>query len=158
MLAVACGSTYGGGQDDCGLRPDAIGQSQMLDGALQIGVRADGVFVPLVDSDTIELVLGSQGGWMVVPMLRVDSPELDDVDCGWVELSGQVGDGSVTMNHVEPLRFAREGRFFESDDVFAFLTLDLTEVEGQPVSLEVVVDLGDRSAATALDATLVNEM
>lgn len=157
VLGVACGEPA---SDDgaCEVVPAEVGEGEPLDGTLSIGVRRGGEFAGLTDEGPMELVRGSQGGWMVVPMLRVEAREVDlDVSCGWVKIEAAIDGDALLIEHVQEVGFEARGSFLDSEDVLAFLSLDLAELEDRSCRLRASVDVGAHSIDASIDGVLVND-
>ena len=82
--------------EDCGASPEA---ATWIEDALALGLAsgggggADG-FQPVADGAPLELVLGSQGGWMITPILAVDrSMMASDGACVHVAVEVDLGIG-----------------------------------------------------------------
>jgi hypothetical protein len=151
--AAACGTT-----DDTACDPAelTVGQRDLVDDALDIGIRQNGEFAAIADDAEVELVLGSQGGWMVVPMIRVVDPSIaSDVACGRVRLEVSVGT-DLAVDYANAILFEAHDGVLDSSDLPTFLSLDLEALDNQPFELRATADIGDYSAVATVAGTLVN--
>lgn len=70
-----------------------------IDGGLEIGTGTGDDFQASMDGDPTELVIGSQGGVMAVPVFRVDARALGtDGACTYLKVIATFDDGSVPLN------------------------------------------------------------
>lgn len=108
----------------------------VVEDALVLGLAGAGAggFEPLADGAPVELVLGSQGGWMITPVLAVDRAKMaGDGACAQVAVE-------VDLGAAEPVRFeltvpelAGSDDHFYSDPLPVFLSYDLAELEQRQV-------------------------
>jgi hypothetical protein len=96
----------GGGKDVTQPKPDptCMGPTPTrgapLDGALEIGAYVSGDFSASTDGDTTELVRGSQGGVMAVPVFRVDASALGtDGACAYLKVIVSFDDASTPLSY-----------------------------------------------------------
>ncbi len=74
-------------------------QGAIVPDALTIGSGSPQRFVPSTDGDTTELIIGSQGGYMAVPLFRVDSAAFGtDGVCAYLRVEAAV-DGRAPENY-----------------------------------------------------------
>lgn len=126
--------------------------------AVALGGGTPDNFVAASDGGTFELEFGTQGGWMVRPVVRIDSARLgaDDQSCVAVHLEADVpGITPIPATHVFPQFHHQTGAGF-TDPVIVFLAFDLLEVENQPCTLRVTVVGPAASSSTSAQVTLVN--
>ena len=96
----------GGGADGAEPKPDPVctgptpTRGTPVAGALSIGANVAGDFQPYADGDSIELVRGSQGGIMAVPVFRVDASALGtDGACTYLDVLVSFDDASSPLNY-----------------------------------------------------------
>jgi len=99
-VASACGSAGekpSAAETGCtGLAPTS---GTPVSGALTIGSGSPQRFTPSMDGDTTELIIGSQGGYMAVPLFRVDATLLGtDGVCTYLRVEAAV-DGQEPQNY-----------------------------------------------------------
>ncbi len=109
---------------------------------VRIGVLDGDACVPLADGDDVEIVLGHQGGYMVVPAFELDGAGLDgDTTCCRVTLRQH----AAPELEVEPglqqyVQFERSVHGnFRSGYVDGFLTFEPDALDGEELELEAQV-------------------
>jgi hypothetical protein len=98
---VACGGGGDGGEP----KPNPVctgptpTKGTPVDGALEIGTGMGDAFRASADGDPAELVVGTQGGAMAVPVFRVDASALGtDGTCAYLKVIATLDDGSAPRN------------------------------------------------------------
>ena len=154
LLCVGCaGSTESAPPGTCD-EASANGAGSLVEGALSIGTGTGDDFRPL--GDTLELVLGSQGGWMVTPTLEVDlSAMATDGDCVRIDVSVDLGDGQE-LPYVAILS-ELVGERWTSEPLQLFLSYDLAAVEGQTAFLAASLEDDGVVATAEATALLTNQ-
>lgn len=97
---VACGgSTSGPPMPDPPCTGPTPASGAPIDGALEIGAGSGDDFRVSVDGDSTELVIGSQGGAMAVPVFRVDASAMGtDGACAYLQVITSFDDDSAPRN------------------------------------------------------------
>lgn len=99
---------------------------------LAVGLGAPANFEPFVEGQIVPIVLGTQGGYMITPVVRADQARLGgDGRCTALELVAEVGEAS-------PVRLSFELARVEVADGYAFsgtipflLSFDPIALQGQ---------------------------
>jgi hypothetical protein len=155
-LCLGCGNGAIDTPDSCDLGSAPVDPA-VVD-VVAIGTRGTGQFREVLDGTSLELVHGAQGGWMVVLVLRAEASSAHgDSACLRAIIDVDLHDGAINASEDRNLTFSRDGDYLYSPEVFAFLSLDVSELEGQPASLSATVVDDEHSAGTSVDITLVNE-
>ncbi|HUS63725.1 MAG TPA: hypothetical protein VMZ28_04240 [Kofleriaceae bacterium] len=156
IAVIASSGCASDGADEPSCEP---GDSALPESGIAIGVGDPGAFREVEDAGTLELVLGNQGGWMVLPVMRLEMGDVD-MDC----LSASVGvdlrilDSDLTAAVPETqVAFTEANGAWYSDPLYVFLSLDVADLEGQHAALAASVSLaGDDAVVEVDDVTLVN--
>ena len=157
-LAGCAADAAGPDGEDCGASPEA---ATWIEDALALGVASGGGaggFQPVADGASLELVLGSQGGWMITPILAVDrSMMASDGACVHVAVEVDLGIGG------EPIAFevtlpelGGTDQHFYSDPLAVFLSYNLAELDGRTASITAVVTDDDVASSHQVAARLAN--
>lgn len=103
--ALMCGAC-GGGHDESPPAPqnDCTGpvrtKGTLVPDALTIGTGSPQRFSPSMDGDATELIVGSQGGYMAVPLFQVDAAAMGtDGVCAYLDVQAAV-DGQDPEDYV----------------------------------------------------------
>lgn len=152
----ACGDAGDPAGSTCVITGAVGTGGEPIGGALAIGVGAAGSFQPVAAGSSLELVMGSQGAWMVLPVLRVDGDGVTaGGPCPHVRFDVAVGSGvEVDQTLTPPFERSDDG-FWYSNEIELGLSLDIEQVEGQEASIEASIDDGDVSASVAVDRLLL---
>jgi hypothetical protein len=119
--------------------------------SLRLGVESGGAFVPIESGETLELVLGAQGGWMILPSLEAESDGAADPLC--VSLEAEVS------GHPEPIAQRMRVRFEPSNGALYggpfqfFLSFDVFALDGRSALLTARIG---SAAETSVEIVLAN--
>jgi hypothetical protein len=158
----ACGS----GRDDAEPKPDATctgptpTKGAPVDGALEIGANVAGTFQQYADGDSIELVRGSQGGVMGVPVFRVDARALGtDGACAYLKVIVSFDDASTPLTYdVRLPNSSPRDEYWSFTTLPLFLAYDASAVVGKTVTYNAAFrDDGEEADAQASLLLVDNE-
>jgi phosphinothricin acetyltransferase len=121
------------------------------DGALAIGFGDGGDFEAAGSSNTLPLIMGSQGGWMVTPVARLDGSKIDGTDCPRLTLSMTVEGFSLPTIYDLRTAFHEDDGNWYCDPVPLFLAFEVAEVEGHAAALTASITNGDDADEVAFD-------
>jgi hypothetical protein len=157
-LAGCAADAASPGEEDCGASPEA---ATWIEDALALGLASDGApagFQPVVDGASLELVLGSQGGWMITPILAVDrSMMASDGACVDVAVEVDLGIGGEPFAfQVTVPELGGTDQHFYSEPLPVFLSYDLAELDGRTASITAVVTDDDVASSCQVAALLTN--
>lgn len=106
-----------------------------------------------------ELVLGSQGGWMITPVLAVDRTMMaSDGACVRVALEVDLGAGGgepITYEVTLPELAGTDAHFY-SEPLPVFLSYDLAELDGRTAIITALLADDDVASSCQVVAQLVN--
>lgn len=119
--------------------------------ALRIGFEMDGAFVPVESGETMELVLGTQGGWMILPVLEVETTDATSAHC--VSLEAEVTGHPESITQSMRVRFEPSNGALYGGPLQFFLSFDVASLDGR--SALVTARIG--SAAESVEVVLANE-
>lgn len=154
VFAIACA----GPKDSSPRCVDFEARADSVEGALSIGVNTGADFESIESESQVELELGTQGGWMVRPTLRIDAESLsvDAQSCIWVSIEAQVEGMSQPISFLDAPSFAFEASMGYSEPLNVLLSFDLAALEGRAATLDVSVEGPSAAARTAVDVKLIN--
>ena len=158
-LAAGCAADAGpAGEDSCAA-PEAT--TTWIEDALVLGLAGGGDgggFQPVADGASLELVLGSQGGWMITPVLAVDrSMMASDGACVHVAVEVDLGAGGQPIAYQVILpEIGGTDLHFYSEPLPVFLSYDLTELDGRTATITAVVTDDDVASSCQVAALLGN--
>ncbi|HUS65655.1 MAG TPA: hypothetical protein VMZ28_13990 [Kofleriaceae bacterium] len=162
MVLVALALAAAGcGDDDSGptCSTDLLEGGDEVPDGLRVGLGGPGAgaFAPIASGDDVELDMGTQGGWMVQPVARIDDA-IDASTCPRLVFTLLVDDLEVPGSYDLRTSFHQEDGAWISDPVQLFISLDVEALDGRGASLSASVTDGDATASVQLDdLTLVNE-
>jgi hypothetical protein len=127
------------------------------------GARAAPVPATLVeDALTVrgasELVLGSQGGWMITPILAVDRAVMaSDGACVHVaiEVDAGLAGGPISYQAILPELAGGDDQAV-SDELPVFLSYDLAELDGRAATITALVEDDDVASSCQVAVELAN--
>jgi hypothetical protein len=132
-LALLCLSACTSGVDPTG-ECDGTERTDVAIGRLAIGTDETGAFVPVENGARMELVLGAQGGWMLLPVIEATTGKTADAAM-CVELAAEIDGHSEPVAHRVRARFrSRDGALYGGPFQF-FLSFDLAALEGRSALL-----------------------
>lgn len=155
--ALACGTAEtGDGDADC-LPSDTSGVE--APGAAILGLDAGG-FAAIENGATLELELGTQGGWMVRPQVRIATSALGAGAgaCVWIESTATIDGSADPISMVEVPQFSYDGATGLSRPLLVLLSFDLGAVEGRDATIEVRVEGPGAGTTASVDVSLVNDL
>jgi hypothetical protein len=128
-----------------------------VEGALEIGNGGPNDFEPILDGDDEELVVGSQGGYMVTPVFRIDASLLgSDGVCPMLDVTHAI-------ETREPAAFSFRMRDQPAGDMYwfvgnlpLFLATDDADLLGKTCTLSATFRDDGRTASASVTTTLVN--
>jgi len=130
LLASACSSPTPGGSAACGKMGSVAARS--VEGALVIGEGGPDDFRPIADNTSEELVLGSQGGYMVTPVLRIDAELLGtDGSCPTLDVTHAVESLSPAQFHFNLPAFDPKERYWYVGSLPLFLSWQTSGLVGK---------------------------
>lgn len=118
---------------------DGVGQQSP--GAVALGEDDGVIFKPYVDGQAVELVLGFQGGTMIVPSIELALlPDDPDSICLDVTATHTIDGGAkVSAGFSGTFQFKRRGGAAYSEPIFDLLTYS-QELTGRTLTLALSVD------------------
>ena len=126
--------------------------------ALAIGTGSGADFRPIGDAGSLELVLGSQGGWMVTPTLEVDLLAMaSDRVCVALRVEADLGAGEAPLLDVLLGELGESGDRWYSDPLQVFLSYDLAALEGRSATLVATFRDDDLVATSQVSVLLTND-
>lgn len=158
-LALAgCAADAGPAGEDCGASPEA--SATWIEDAVALGLTGGGGnrFQPVADGASLELVLGSQGGWMITPVLAVDrSMMASDGACVHVAVEVDLGAGGQPIAFEVTLpELGGTDLHFYSEPLSVLLSYDLAELDGRTATITAVVTDDDVASSCQVAALLGN--
>ncbi len=113
-------------------------------------------FVAYQDDELIELTLGFQGGYMLMPVVKVEAFASDPTQACWMtHISNTIdGEGEYAPGVKTPLRMDRLGDAFYSGAVFDLLGFDQAELSGRTLTLGCEVSSKDAKGSTKVQLLL----
>jgi hypothetical protein len=128
-----------------------------VDGAATLGLDRGG-FVAIEGGAALELELGTQGGWMVRPVVEIDAAALgaSDSSCVWVESTATIDGSADPVSMPQVPRFTYGGGRALSTPLLVLLSFDLEAIEGRDATITVRVEAPAAGATTSADVRLVN--
>ena len=160
VLALATFAAGCGGDDEQTCSTDLLEGGDDVPDALRVGLGGAGAgeFAPIASGDAVELDMGTQGGWMVQPVARIDAEAIDTSVCPRLVYSLEVEGLDFAASYDLRTTFHETGSAWSSDPVQLFIAFDIAEVDGHSATLSASVTDGDATASVTLDdLTLVNE-
>jgi hypothetical protein len=135
----------------------AVSRETPVEGALEIGNGGPNDFEPIVDGDDEELVVGSQGGYMVTPVFRIDASLMQsDGVCVMLDVTHAV-------EAHEPAQFSFRVRDQPAGEMYwfvgnlpLFLATDDADLLGKACTLSATLRDDGRTASASVTTTLVN--
>ena len=151
---MACGSPDTPADDDeeCTSVPP---KRAAVEGALTLGTTQNGQFHAYSEGEPAELVLGLQGGYMLLLSARIDAAALgSDLSCARLEVHPTVDSIAKPVLEVglSPSDFDAEGTV---EGLPLFLSLNLSELEDKPCHLSAVVRDDGNSSTSEVGVVLV---
>jgi hypothetical protein len=106
---------------------------------LAIGKGTGAVFAAYQDGDSIALVLGAQGGYMVMPVLRISASPSDSAHtCVAISVDNSIPDAGVPISSfATTMAFTGDGPGLYSPALRDLLTFDGQTLPGKKLTLEV---------------------
>jgi len=139
LLLTACGPNYPGEDLEPEAERCAIGEDlEAGDRELSIGAGQGADFEPYTDGMEVPIVRGPQGGYMIIPVLRV--PALADTEgCSVVDIDhGDVGEG-IFPGHKANLLFTQIGGHLYTGHIYDLLAFEPALLDGTQLTLQVRV-------------------
>jgi hypothetical protein len=155
LLAAACAADPGMDEAGCA-EPAAPGS--LIEDALALGLAGAGRFEPVAEGAAMELVLGSQGGWMITPILAVDRRMMaSDGACVHVtvEVDLDGGDAPITFDVTVPELGGTDDHFY-SEPLPVFLSYDVAALEGRRATITAVLEDDDVASSCQVAVELAN--
>lgn len=123
---------------------------------LTLGSGDGATFSPWSDGTTATVVMGFQGGAMIMPSIRVTARATDgDTMCLHVALANTLSDASEVFSGISAdLTFTRVGDVFEAANIFDQLGFDAGALRGKTLMLVVTVDGVTFTATSAVTLLL----
>lgn len=109
--------------------------------AVAIGLGEPDGFIPLEDGDEVALVLGTQGGYMITPTIRVAA---DDGDGDALCLMASLDNAMAAPSDIGPgvqayLSFEMHGAYCYAANIFDLLAFDAAPLVGRALTLHALV-------------------
>jgi hypothetical protein len=129
-----------------------------LDAVLEIGSGGPGNFRAHEDGDTTEIVIGSQGGYMAIPVFRVDAVAMgSDGQCAYLDVRAAVSslaplDYSVRLPDASPA-----DPYWYFGTLPLFLSYELDAVVGKTVTYSATFTDDGMSASDEVTLLLVDD-
>jgi len=155
LVAAACAADTGEEEVGC-IEPAAPGS--LIEDALSLGLVGGGSFQPVADGAAMELVLGSQGGWMITPILAVDRRMMaSDGACVHVAVEVDLGGGDapIAFDITLPELGGTEDHFY-SEPLPVFLSYDVAALDGRAASITAVHEDDDVASTCQVAVELAN--
>lgn len=119
--------------------------------SLRIGFDSGGSFVPVESGETMELVLGTQGGWMILPVLEAESTETTQALC--VTLEAEVTGHPDSITQRTRVRFEPSNGALYGGPLQFFLSFDVSALEDRAALLTARAGTSE----TSIEVVLANE-
>lgn len=116
-----------------------------------VGLGEGDDFQPLQEGQEVALVLGGQGGYMIVPSLRVPVLEGDGNEACWnVHLDNELDGAPVgeVPDLLSRVKFERRGEHLQVDGLYDLLGYESEPLSGRTLKLTVEVTGHDFSATS----------
>lgn len=155
LLVAACAADTGEEEAGCA-EPAAPGS--VIEDALALGRAGGGWFEPVADGAAMELVLGTQGGWMITPILAVDRRMMaSDGACVHVAVEVDLGGGQapIEFGMTVPELGGTDDHFY-SEPLPVFLSYDVAALEGRAATITAVLQDDDVAATCQVAVELAN--
>ena len=154
VVAAGCGSE----DEPDTLCDELVSSGNVVDSGVTLGLGDPDTFEPIADGDELELELGTQGGWMVRPVARLDAAALGAGPdrCVWVETVAAI-EGSadpVSLTQVPTFDYNRANVL--SSPLLVLLSFDLEAVDGRQATIDVRIEGPDAASTASIDVELVN--
>lgn len=158
LVTGACGehsSTPTTSPTECSSTPPT--RPEPVAGALEIGEGGPVDFRPIADGSSEELVLGSQGGYMVTPIFRIDTTLFDtDGKCAYIDVTHTVGTLDPASYHfVLPTQPSGEPYWYIGS-LPLFLSYQSTGLVGQTCSLSATFGDDGKTTSAEVHTSLVD--
>ena len=130
-----------------------------IDGALAIGTGDASYYRPYVDGDRAQIVVGSQGGYMAIPVFRVDATLLGtDGFCTYLKVIATVDDGSDPHNFdIKLPNSSPSDAFWYFGTLPLFLASDESQILGHTVTYNASFYDDGKEADAAVSLLLVDD-
>jgi hypothetical protein len=129
---------------------------EKVTGALAIGMMEAEGFREVKDGESLALIRGSQGGWMVVPTIRVDARGLGtNGACTELDIDSEVEALAPRLLHLEPSAASTQADHWYFSDLPVFLGVDLRELDGRACRLNVTFRDDGRETTGSTSGTLL---
>jgi len=131
--------------------------ARSVDGALVIGEGGPNDFRAIVDGASEELVLGSQGGYMVTPVLRIDSQMLGtDGSCPTLDVTHLVESLAPAQFHFKLPPFDPQERYWYVGSLPLFLSWETASLVGKTCVLAATFQDHGMAATAEIHTSLVD--
>jgi hypothetical protein len=147
--ACACSSPENPEEERCA----SSSSTQSVPGALAMGSGDGDSFVAYTDGQEVEIVQGSQGGYMIVPSFRIDTSLIaTDGYCSYIDITATVEGEAPSLVSVPLPRRTDSETYFYVPDVFVFLSSTLSGIANKPC--DVIALFRDEGLSTRLQIRL----
>jgi hypothetical protein len=165
LCALGCSNASDAARDEdpCAASVDAC---ILVEGGLAIGSGGPRAFRPFVPDEPQELVLGPQGGYMILPEFEIDPSVLGTDGAGALfTVAALVSDAATEQPPLEapPLsgtlpRLTLEAGHYYVDPLPLLLSTTLSQVEGRACEITATFRDGGELATAAVRVSLVDEL
>jgi hypothetical protein len=153
LVAAACAA----GDDEADCAEPAL-PGALIEDALALGLAGSGSFQPVADGAAMELELGTQGGWMITPILAVDRRMMaSDGACVHVSVQVDLGGGAapIAFDMTVPELGGTDDHFY-SEPLPVFLSYDVAALEGRAATITAVLEDDDVASTCQVAVELAN--
>jgi hypothetical protein len=165
LLAPALFACGGGGElpEQPAPEPICTGPTRTkaapVDGALEIGEYVSNDFRPYTDGDGVELVRGSQGGIMAVPVFRVDAGALGtDGACAYLDVIVSFDDGATPLSYEVRLpNSSPRDQYWFFTTLPLFLAYDAADVAGKTATYNAAFHDDGKEADAQVSLLLLDD-
>jgi hypothetical protein len=137
---------------------DSTSHGEPVAGALEIGIGGPSDFRALFAGEMQELVLGSQGGYMVTPVFRVDAAALGtDGTCAFIEVTHTVESMPPAHFHFMLPSFDASEPYWYIGSLPLFLSRETTSLVGKSCTLSALFQDGGVATSAEAHTLLVDQ-
>jgi hypothetical protein len=123
---------------------------------VSVGLGDGEVFAAFEPGQEISLVQGGQGGYMIVPSVRVPVAEGDGEQACWnVRIDNEISsEGTEVPDLLSRVEFDRRGDHLQVDGLYDLLGYNSDALEGQTLTMTVTVTGRDFEGVTSVELLL----
>ncbi|MFP6685858.1 MAG: hypothetical protein VB934_14150 [Polyangiaceae bacterium] len=122
---------------------------------LRVGSMTDDAFVAYTEGESVSVIQGFQGGYMITPSIEIERDPGDPGElCLMVRIQNTTASVELAPGIYASILFENDGGVLRSDPIYDLLSFDSDELVGVSLVLDVEVESADFRAAQTVRLTL----